>query len=256
MTATAGKRVVRLETVAGPKQERSERTLYRLLDAAEALIAEKGLAEVSIPEIVRRARSSVGGFYARFRDKNELLRALEERFYRELSARLDDLVDERRWRGAPTEAIVRALVAELVQVTRERRPLLAAFLARAVQDPFLREDSLRFRRRVTEQVRHLLATRSAEMSHPDPELAIDLGVQAAFAIMQEHLLLGETRVAGRRMSDALLERELTRLFLGYIGLAGASPSRARGGPRPHANGRPAARPHRRKSPPDRGRTER
>ena len=94
-----------LETVVGPKQARSERTLYRLLDAAEALIAEKGLAEVSIPEIVRRARSSVGGFYARFRDKNELLRALEERFYRELSVRLDDLVDEERWSGAPTEAI-------------------------------------------------------------------------------------------------------------------------------------------------------
>ena len=71
----------RLETVARPKQARAERTLHRLLDAAEGLIEERGLGDVSIPEIVRRARSSVGGFYARFRDKNELLRALEERFF-------------------------------------------------------------------------------------------------------------------------------------------------------------------------------
>ena len=44
-----------LVTVAGPKQARSERTLHRLLDAAEALIAEKGLAGLSIPETWRAA---------------------------------------------------------------------------------------------------------------------------------------------------------------------------------------------------------
>lgn len=40
---------LQLETVSGPKQARSERTLQRLLDAAEALIKEKGHAAVSIP---------------------------------------------------------------------------------------------------------------------------------------------------------------------------------------------------------------
>ena len=52
-----------LSSVAPPKQARSEQTLYRILDATEALIREKGLAAVSIPEIVSRAGSSVGGFY-------------------------------------------------------------------------------------------------------------------------------------------------------------------------------------------------
>jgi AcrR family transcriptional regulator len=72
--------VIQLRTVSGPKQARSERTLQRLLAAAEALIKEKGHAAVSIPEIARRAGSSVGGFYARFRDKDELLRALRRHF--------------------------------------------------------------------------------------------------------------------------------------------------------------------------------
>src|SRR5215510_8957513 len=107
-----------LETVSGPKQARSERTLQRLLDAAEALIKEKGHAAVSIPDIARRAGSSVGGFYARFRDKDELLRALEERHFIELSHRLDALADARRWENAPTTAIVEAAVAELVTSTR------------------------------------------------------------------------------------------------------------------------------------------
>src|SRR5437868_6332491 len=103
-----------LLTVSGPKQARSERTLYRLLDVAEALIVEEGLGGLSIPEVARRAGSSVGGFYARFRDKNELLRALEERFFREVQVRLDALADERRWEGAPVTAIVEAAVEELV----------------------------------------------------------------------------------------------------------------------------------------------
>jgi len=223
--------VVRLETVAGPKQARSERTLYRLLDAAEALIEEKGPAEVSIPEIVRRARSSVGGFYARFRDKNELLRALEERFYGELERRVEGLVDPARWHGVPTEAIVEAAVAELVAVTRERKRMLAAFLLRAVQDPGLREDALRFRRRVTERFERLLLGREAELAHPDPALAIDLGIQAAFAFMQQRILLGETRVADRTLSDDELREELTRLLLAYLGVR--PETRAAATPKPH-----------------------
>src|SRR6185295_6827544 len=141
-------RVIRLQTVSGPKQARSERTLQRLLDAAEALIKEKGHGAVSIPEIARRAGSSVGGFYARFRDKNELLRALEERHFIELLQRVEALADARRWANAPTIAIVEAAVTELVASTRERRHMIAAFLVRAVEDPVVREGGLRFRRRV------------------------------------------------------------------------------------------------------------
>lgn len=76
-----------LASVARPKQARSEQTLRRILEAAERLIGEKGLGDVSIPDIVREARSSVGGFYARFKDKNELLRALEERFFQRLDGK-------------------------------------------------------------------------------------------------------------------------------------------------------------------------
>lgn len=215
----APSRLVRLETVSGPKQARSERTLQRLLDAAEALIKEKGHAEVSIPEIARRAGSSVGGFYARFRDKNELLRALEERHFIELSRRLEALADARRWENASTVDIVEAAVAELVASTRERRHMIAAFLVRAVEDPVIRAGGLRFRRKVEERISALLLPRRHEMDHPDPALAIDLGIQTAFALMQQHVLIEETHAGGRVLSDDELRRELATLFLRYLGVA-------------------------------------
>jgi AcrR family transcriptional regulator len=220
-----GAQVLRLQTVSGPKQARSERTLQRLLDAAEALIKEKGHATVSIPEIARRAGSSVGGFYARFRDKNELLRALEERHFIELSQRLEALADARRWENAPTVAIVEAAVAELVSSTRERRHMIAAFLVRAIEDPVIREGGLRFRRLVEERISALLLPRRAEMTHPAPALAIDLGIQTAFALMQQHVLIEETQVAGRALTDDELRRELATLFLNYIGIRPRPPRR-------------------------------
>src|SRR2546425_9428785 len=147
-----GAAAIMLETVAGPKQARSERTLYRLLDAAEALIVEQGLGGLSIPAVVRRAGSSVGGFYARFRDKNELLRALEERFFLQVQARLDALADERRWAGAPVGKIVAAAVGGLGNVPDAPRELIRAFLFPPTQDVHIRDDAGRLRNRAAARI--------------------------------------------------------------------------------------------------------
>ena len=206
-----------LETVSRPKQARSAETLWRLLDAAEELIAEKGLADASVPEIVRRAGSSVGGFYARFKDKGELLRALEERFFQEMSLRVDALADARRWEGAPLAAVVAACARELVSVARERRNLLAAFLHRATWDEEARADALRFRASVGRRIAGLVLTRRGELRHPDPALAVDLGIHFAFALMLQMVLAGDLPAGGRVPADAELEREIVRNFLAYVG---------------------------------------
>ena len=207
----------RLESVVTPKQARSEDTLRRILEAAESLIEEKGLADASIPEIVRRAGSSVGGFYARLQDKNALLRALEERFFAELSERLERLADAQRWQAASLAEIVAACTEELVCVTRSHRNLIQAFLFRASQDPEFHHAAVRFRDRVSNRMSSLLLQRREEFRHPDPLVAIDLAVQLAFGLMFQLVLTGELRAGGRVLSDAELKRELQANFLRYLG---------------------------------------
>jgi AcrR family transcriptional regulator len=219
---------VQLRSVSGPKQARSEKTLLRILEAAERLIAEKGLAGLSIPEVVRRAGSSVGGFYARFRDKNELLRALEERHFRHLSEHLDAVADEARWENATAAEIVRGAVGELVDVTNIHRHMMVAFLFRSIQDPAVREDALRFRRDAEERIRQLLLAHCEDFDHPDPSLAIDIGIQTAFAIMQQHVLIESTRAGGRKLSDEELKREIGNIFLRYVGIGEEQGRGARG----------------------------
>lgn len=200
-----------------PKQPRSERTRERLLRAAEKLILEKGLGDASVPEIARRAGSSVGGFYARFPDKDALLRALEERFFAEMAQRVLKLADAGRWGEASIAEIARACASELVSVFRERRNLIAAFLHTATRDPAVLEEALRFRAATAERIAALLAPRSGELRHPEPRLAIELGVQFAFALMVQLVMLGEVRAGGRVLGDRELEAEITRNFLAYIG---------------------------------------
>ncbi|MCP5066079.1 MAG: TetR/AcrR family transcriptional regulator [bacterium] len=213
-----------LESVSRPKQSRSEQTLLRLLDAAEALIEEQGLPDASIPEIVRRAGSSVGGFYARFRDKNELLRALEERFFNDLSRLLDAISDQDRGAEASIQQIIPAGADELVRVAREKRKLLAAFVVRAAQEPRLRDEALRFRRVVSERMTSLLLPRRSEIGHPDPVLGIDLAVQFALSLVFQRAVIGETRAAGRELTDADLASELVRCFLAYLNVSPRPPA--------------------------------
>src|SRR5262249_15023224 len=140
--------------------------------------------------------------------------------------------DERRWRDSAVEEIVAAAVDELVTVTEARSELIRAFLFRATQDSKIRDHALEFRRLVSARMGHLLIAQGPIASHPEPAVAVDLSVQAAFALMQQHVLYDGTYAAGRALSGAEVRRELARLVLSYVGLGGAGsgrhPDRVRG----------------------------
>jgi AcrR family transcriptional regulator len=69
-------------------RSRAEQRVQKLLDAAFALIDEKGTTEFTIQEVVDRSKQSLRGFYQYFEGKDELLFALLEESIREA---LEDL---------------------------------------------------------------------------------------------------------------------------------------------------------------------
>ena len=86
------------EFVQPPKQARSQRTLERIASAALELIAEQGVEATTVAQIVSRAGSSIGSFYARFEGKHELMHYLEERVWSDARARWDDAVASDTWK--------------------------------------------------------------------------------------------------------------------------------------------------------------
>src|SRR5499425_1424946 len=72
---------------------RAEQRVQRLLDAAFALIDERGTSEFTIQEVVDRSKGSLRGFYQYFEGKDELLFALLEESIREAVADLRSAVE-------------------------------------------------------------------------------------------------------------------------------------------------------------------
>jgi AcrR family transcriptional regulator len=207
-----------LSSISPPKQARSERTARRILDAAQGLIEREGLQALSIPEVVRRARSSTGSFYARFKDKNALLAALEERFFADLHRIVDELGDPERWRDRPTRDLVQALIAEMLHRLRLHARLVCAFMVRSTHEATLAKRARRFHAQLTDRMRALFLSRRDEMTHPEPEVAVALAVEFAFTFIQARILFAARDESGPALDDERLARELTRMFLAYAGI--------------------------------------
>ena len=75
----------------GRPREHDERTAAALLDAAEQLIAERGVEALSLREIAREAGTTTRAVYSLFGSKEQLLGALGVRAFELLENGLEDL---------------------------------------------------------------------------------------------------------------------------------------------------------------------
>ena len=60
-----------------PKGDKRERTRTALLEAARAVIHEKGYERTTIEEVAKRAGMTTGAIYGNFKNRDELFVALE-----------------------------------------------------------------------------------------------------------------------------------------------------------------------------------
>jgi len=207
-----------LRWVREPRQARSRETLDRILDAAEALVAEKGFEDATLAEIVARAESSVGAFYTRFQDKEGLLYALYERYLGEARATADDALEPGRWRGTPLPELLSAVVHFLVSIYRERSGLVRAFVVRNRSDAEFRARQERLSHYVADKLGVVLLAHRERITHPDPDRAVRLGLSMVFATIEDAVLFGEMRSGAFALRDEDLAAELTRAWLAYLGV--------------------------------------
>jgi len=117
-----------LQWIRQPLQGRSRRSLQRLLDAAEEILREKSFTEMTVNNIVRRARSSVGVFYSRFPNKLALLHHLDERFTADAEETFRGQLDPARWRGRSRAEVSAEVVRFLYDLHERDKGLLRAII--------------------------------------------------------------------------------------------------------------------------------
>ena len=202
------------DAVTAPRQERSQRTLERILTALGELLSEKSFDEISMLELAERAGCAVTSIYARFKDKWSMIAALHETFREEAIAKIDAFLAPERWRDASADEVISAALRTLVASYHQDRHLLRAVLLTGDPQVYARVAS----------VAHHLAERLAQVL-PAPRGStreafrrrVHFGVRAVTATLQQIVLLdvvpGERAVRFR--SD--LPQELSRLLSSYLG---------------------------------------
>jgi AcrR family transcriptional regulator len=109
---------------------RAEQRVQRFLDAAQAIITEKGSTDFTVQEVVDRSRQSLRSFYQHFDGKHELLLALFEDALRRATAQIAAAAGAQ---PTPLDAL-RTAVQLLFELSRPdpaaRRPLFTDFAPR------------------------------------------------------------------------------------------------------------------------------
>ena len=201
-----------------PQQERSRQTCERILAATEQLLRDRLFEQISVADIARTAKASVGSFYARFAKKTDLLPDLYRRYDAGLAREAQGLWPTGGWGDTPLQLRAERLIAFFADWFVVNRGLLRAIGFHSRQNPeSLPADLIDRRRDLHKRVAGILLERRAEITHTDPEKAVEMGLFAVGAILREKLLFGGAPHA-RSISDDLadLERETTLLLMGYL----------------------------------------
>ncbi len=207
-----------LHWVKPPQQARSQKTLERLLDASEELIAERGVGAVTVSEVVRRAGSSVGAFYARFPDKDALLATLHERSCAEALATAELALDPRRWESVELGAAVFEIVKFAVTLYKERRGIVIAFIELAAADPAFAERRAALEAETGTRLVAFLEARSDEITHTDVNAAARMSLRIILSTLEYGTMIFRREGAeSGGLSDERMASELTRAVLAYLG---------------------------------------
>jgi AcrR family transcriptional regulator len=209
---------VPLTWVNAPQQARSQRTLEKLLDAAERILLARGLDAVTVPEVVREAGSSVGSFYARFPDKRALLETLHERACAQTITNADVLLAPERWDDASLDTLVQTGVAFAVQVFGSRRNIMNAFAQAFAGDPGFAARRAKTALLVGARLTEVVLQKRTQIGHPDPERAIAMALRVVTATLEQRNAFAVSGLAEVDVADEVLVTELTRMVRVYLGL--------------------------------------
>jgi AcrR family transcriptional regulator len=203
-----------------PQQARSRRTMERLLSAALAVLEDRGLAGVTIPEIATEAGLSTGSIYRRFADKDALIKAAFLQLLDSAQATNQANLPPDLFQGRGLTEALRILSRALVAQYAGRTGLLKALdqYLETQTDAAFRERALD---RIEADMRRLVAALLPfrdQITADDPERAITFALLAATTVIEVHKL--HTPLLWRRMlplDDDALAAEAAQTMAAYLG---------------------------------------
>lgn len=204
-----------------PVQDRSEKTLERLLAAARAALTRKSFAELTLAELTEEAGVTVGAFYQRFPSKAALLEHLEDETYERIRAGGATLFrappsDDRR----TVDDVIRKYVSQMARTYQEHRGVMRELVQRSRSDEKRQRERTDMTRDVVAGAVDWILLHRGEIGHSHPKRALGVALLFATAALRDVILFDETW-AGPESDlgvDVLVE-ELVQAVEAYLHLS-------------------------------------
>jgi AcrR family transcriptional regulator len=201
--------------VRAPQQDRSRRSLERVLVAGAELLAESGYDGLSIAEVSRRSGVSVGSIYQRFGSKAVLFDALQEAILARIDAEQAALYRDVE-AGCPDAELVSIAVHRIAGHFRRHEALLRVMILRGAVDEATRSRGSRSSMVAAGSFEALLKERVKRFRHPDPALACDVAFRIVYASLTRRIMSGPTFESATELAWPVFVDELAEVCRAYL----------------------------------------
>jgi len=223
----AGQDRGRLAGVTPARQARSEATFLALIKAGRKALDAKTFDQMTIGQIARAAKASVGAFYGRFADKEAFFTAIQEITVADIEAELAAQLAQPRVAAASDAQFLAAIARFTVAVFRRHRGLYVASFKHSSTRPG-----------AWSPIRHLgynasglfaarLTPRLQRLGKPASERDIRIGFQFMNGLLVNAVLNDPGPLS---LDDRDMETTIARFLCSYFGVDGGGKTR-RGRPK-------------------------
>lgn len=203
--------------VRPPLQSRSEQNLAKMVAACRALAEERGnLDDIVLSDVVAAAKTSIGAFYSRFKDKEAFLNYVLEVALADAEAvTLQSIDTDAVWRDGPAHTIVAQIVHLYITQFRQNRGLFRGSLRHyAVRDPETNPMRMANRRIIGLAV-PWLAARLEERTAKAADFEARAAIQFLVGTLSNVLLNDPGPL---HLDDDAIEPHLVRMMNRYLGV--------------------------------------
>lgn len=183
------------DSVRAPKQKRSQESLERVLVASTELLEEKGFDAFTVQDASQRADVSVGAIYARFGSRESLLRAVHRHALE--GALRPDNADLAGVDGRPAREAIALSVRALAEIFRSSENLLRAFMHLGAVDDEISKRASESSKELARKFETTVLLHRDEITHRDPEKAVDVAFRMAFSTFARRVMSGPTHESDR-----------------------------------------------------------
>jgi len=199
-----------------PKQGRSRQSFDRIIEATIDLLRERSYDQITLAEICQRASVSTGALYGRVAGKDELLRAVQVRFFERLDQAFTDEAQHIAAQAKGLAQVVPAVVAGLGNLLKENASVLRSFMLRGAVDEVIGAAGKKSAYANHAKFSRLLQACRAEIRHPDPDRAIEAGMLLIYATQARFLGLDSVGGKGEGAGWDDLLVDLGDMMLAYL----------------------------------------